>query len=94
MSIILSHSQQSLKDFFCKNHMATSNISLSVIIPVYNTVKYLDECIDSLLNQSLKNIELIFVDNGSQDGCYERLREFEKRLNKSLILQKQSLLSF
>ena len=85
MSIILSHSQQSLKDFFCKNHMATSNISLSVIIPVYNTVKYLDECIDSLLNQSLKNIELIFVDNGSQDGCYERLWELENKLNSPLF---------
>lgn len=57
---------------------------LSVIIPVYNREKYLKCCIDSLLNQTFKDIEFIFVDDGSTDKSLEILEKY-KQLNKDKI---------
>lgn len=45
-----------------------SNIDISIILPVYNVDKYLNKCIDSILNQSFKNFELIIIDDGSTDN--------------------------
>ena len=53
-------------------------VKVSVIIPVYNVEKYLRECIDSILNQTLRDLELICVDDGSTDGSLEILHEYEK----------------
>ena len=41
---------------------------VSVIIPIYNVEKYLRECLDSVINQTLKDIEIICVNDGSTDG--------------------------
>ena len=54
-------------------------IKVSVIIPVYNTEKYLRECLDSIVNQTLREIEIICVDDGSTDGSLEILLEYEHR---------------
>ena len=51
-------------------------VKVSVIIPVYNVEKYLRECIDSILNQTLRDLDLIFVDDGSTDGSLEILHEY------------------
>ena len=41
---------------------------ISVIVPVYNTEMYLDRCVESIINQTYKNLEIILVDDGSTDG--------------------------
>lgn len=43
-------------------------VLISVIIPVHNTEKYIDECVESVVNQSFKQIEIILVDDGSTDS--------------------------
>ena len=52
---------------------------VSVIIPVYNSQKYLRECLDSIVNQTLKEIEIICVDDGSTDESLEILKEYDTK---------------
>ena len=49
--------------------MKSEKVQLSVIVPVYNVEQYLKQCIDSILNQTFKNFELILVDDGALDSC-------------------------
>ena len=51
-------------------------ISLSVIIPVYNSEKYIKECLDSILNQTLDNIEIVCIDDRSTDNSFSILQEY------------------
>ena len=55
-----------------------SKILISVIIPVYNSENLLNQCLDSVLNQTLNNIEIICVDDGSTDNSLSILEEYEK----------------
>ena len=52
------------------------NDLISVIVPVYNTEKYLRKCIESILSQSYKNIELLLINDGSTDSSAEICREY------------------
>ena len=47
------------------------NIKISVIVPVYNVEKYLERCVESLIQQTYKNMEIILVNDGSTDKSYE-----------------------
>ena len=60
---------------------------VSVIVPVYNTVNYIRECMDSLVNQTLQDIEIIPVDAGSTDGTLEILEEYRERDSRVRIIQ-------
>ena len=55
------------------------NKLLSVIVPVYNVENYLDRCMESIVNQTYKNLEIILVDDGSPDRCPEKCEEWAKR---------------
>lgn len=52
---------------------------ISIIVPVYNVEKYICKCIDSIVNQTLKEIEIILIDDGSTDNCPKILDEYAKR---------------
>lgn len=56
---------------------------ISVIVPVYKVEKYLEDCVNSLVNQTLKDLEIILVDDGSPDDCgkiCDRLAESDRRI--------------
>lgn len=59
---------------------------VSVIVPVYNTEEYLPKCIESILNQTYKNIEVILVDDGSTDGSLAVCRHYEKMDPRVIVL--------
>ena len=64
-------------------------VDVSVVVPVYNTEKYLPECIESLIHQTLKNVEFIFVDDGSTDHSVEIIEKYQQQDNRiHLIKQK------
>ena len=48
---------------------------VSVIMPVYNTEKYITDSITSILNQSYRNLELIIIEDGSFDGSFEKIQK-------------------
>ena len=68
-------------------------IKVSIIVPIYNVEKYLKRCIDSLINQTLKNIEIILVNDGSQDHSGEIANEYQKYKNVKIIHKKNGGLS-
>ena len=56
--------------------MKLSKVKVSIIVPIYNVEKYFLRCMDSLMNQTLKEIEIILVDDGSPDSCPKKCDEF------------------
>ena len=64
------------------------NIKISVIIPVYNVEKYLNECVDSVLNQTYRNIEVILVDDGSPDNTPDICDEYSKNDKRVNVIHK------
>ena len=64
---------------------------VSVIIPVYNVEDYLRECLDSVVNQTLKEIEIICVDDGSTDKSLDILLEYAKKDNRITVLKQENL---
>jgi glycosyltransferase involved in cell wall biosynthesis len=63
---------------------------LSIIIPVYNVEPYLKECLDSVVNQTLRDIEIICVNDGSTDGCLCILREYEERDSRIQVISQEN----
>ncbi|HFI0430083.1 TPA: glycosyltransferase family 2 protein, partial [Streptococcus suis] len=65
---------------------------ISVCVPVYNSSTYLKECIESIRNQTFKDLEIICVDDGSTDNSLEILKEFQKLDPRiQLIVQERNM---
>jgi glycosyltransferase involved in cell wall biosynthesis len=65
-------------------------LRISVIIPVYNVEKFLRRCVDSVLNQTYKNLEVILVDDGSPDGCPRMCDEYAAHDSRVTVLHKKN----
>lgn len=63
---------------------------LSVIIPVYKVADYLDRCVDSIINQSYDNLEIILVDDGSPDDCAQKCDEWTEKDDRITVIHKQN----
>jgi len=70
--------------------MNLENPLISVIVPVYNVEQYLKTCVDSVLNQSYKNWELILVDDGSPDNCPEICDEYAVKDDRIKVIHKEN----
>lgn len=64
--------------------------AVSVIVPCYNAEKHLDMCMESLLNQTLQDIEIICVDDGSSDNTLDKLNDFAKTDTRVRIFSQQN----
>ena len=63
---------------------------ISVIIPVYKVEQYLDKCVESVINQTYKNLEIILVDDGSPDNCPKMCDEWAKKDNRVKVIHKKN----
>lgn len=63
---------------------------ISIIVPVYKVEKYLDKCIESLVNQTYTNIEIILVNDGSPDRCPDICEKWKKIDDRIIVLNKKN----
>lgn len=61
-------------------------MKISVVIPVYNVRRYLKKCIDSVINQTYDNFEIILVDDKSTDGSVEICRQYKSKYPYKIVL--------
>lgn len=63
---------------------------ISVIVPIYNVEKYLTQCIESIINQTYKNLEIILVDDGSKDNSGKICDEYQKKDSRIKVIHKEN----
>lgn len=63
---------------------------VSIVVPVYNVEKYLEKCLNSIINQTYKNLEIICIDDGSPDRSIDILNKFAKKDNRIRIISQQN----
>ena len=63
---------------------------ITVIVPVYKVEPYLDRCVNSLLNQTFQNYEIILVDDGSPDSCGKMCDEYSRRDPRIYVIHQRN----
>lgn len=63
---------------------------ISVIVPIYNVEKYLKQCVESILSQTYRELEIILVDDGATDGCGQICDEFAKSDERVVVIHKEN----
>ena len=59
---------------------------ISVVVPIYNVERYLKRCIDSIINQTYDNLEIILVNDGSKDSCLNICNEYKKKDERVIVI--------
>ena len=67
------------------------NSLISIIVPVYKVEKYLKKCLDSIINQTYKNLEIIIVDDGSPDRCPNICDEYSKKDDRIKVIHQKNM---
>ena len=62
---------------------------VSVIVPIYNVEKYLSKCLESLINQTFKDIEILAISDGSPDNSVEIIKKYAKKDNRVKCIEKE-----
>lgn len=70
--------------------MTKNKVKVSIIIPVYNVQKYLEKCIKSVTSQTLKEIEIFLIDDGSTDVSWEIIQKFAKKDKRIVAIQQEN----
>lgn len=70
--------------------MPISNKKVSIIVPVYNVEEFLPDCLNSLINQTYENIEIILINDGSRDGSLEILKSFAQKDSRIIIFDNEN----
>ena len=68
----------------------SNRVKVSVLVPIYNVEEFLPECLDSLVNQTLKEIEIICINDGSKDGSLKILKEYASKDKRIKIIDKKN----
>ena len=63
---------------------------VSIVVPVYNVEKYLKRCVDSLIEQSYSNLEILLVDDGSKDSSLSICKEYELKDSRIRVFHKEN----
>lgn len=63
---------------------------ISIIVPIYKVESYLRRCLDSIVNQTYTNLEIILVDDGSPDKCFQICDEYANRDNRIIVIHKEN----
>ena len=66
------------------------SVKISVIIPIYNSEKYLSECLESIINQTFKDIEIICVNDGSKDKSEQIIKQYAKKDKRIILLNQEN----
>lgn len=66
------------------------NQLISVIVPVYNAEKYLETCVNSIINQKYTNLEIILVDDGSKDNSLDLCKKYAEKDNRIKVIHKEN----
>ena len=70
--------------------MSNNDKKVSIVVPIYNREKFLDNCINSLINQAYKNIEIILVDDGSNDNSLNICNSYANKDNRIKVIHKEN----
>lgn len=68
----------------------TENEKISIIVPVYKSEKYLNRCVENLVTQTYKDIEIILVDDGSPDNCPQMCDEWAQKDDRIKVIHKHN----
>ncbi|GAB6168246.1 glycosyltransferase family 2 protein [Clostridium carnis] len=72
------------------NNDKNNDILVSIIVPIYNSEKYLEKCVQSLINQNFDNYEVLLINDGSKDSSYKICKEYDNKYNYIKVFNKEN----